>query len=169
MKKNKTLAWAYKWEKLYLLWLRAHYFWPFFIFGITNRAFGFVYLPECILILLFIKKVTKVISVKKQFVLLYTALFYRVEVIEHEKSLHTMQLLSLIIMPGRHKLNGIDIVLCTKFYFSSYRTNRWTWKLKNLRDLLNALFYIYRPHFFHDIYLVFGYGLGYIDWIISSN
>ena len=97
-----------------------------FIFGITNRAFGFVYLPQCILFLLFIKKVTKVISVKKQFVLLYTALFYRVEVMEHEKSLHTMQLLSLIIMPGRHKLKGIDIVLCTKFYFSSYQTNRWT-------------------------------------------
>ena len=132
---------------IFSLVARALFLALLFIFGITNRAFGFVYLPQCILFLLFIKKVTKVISVKKQFVLLYTALFYRVEVIEHEKSLHTMQLLSLIIMPGRHKLKGIDIVLCTKFYFSSYRTNRWTWKLKNLGDLLNALFYIYRPHF----------------------
>ena len=70
-------------KSLYLVWLRAQHFWSFFLYLVLqigplasstyHNAYSF-------------KKVTKVIPVKKQFVLLYSALFYRVEVMEHEMS-----------------------------------------------------------------------------------
>ena len=73
-------------KSLYLVWLRAQHFWSFFLLrsylvlqigplasSTYHNAYSF-------------KKVTKVIPVKKQFVLLYSALFYRVEVMEHEMS-----------------------------------------------------------------------------------